>query len=87
VLHRVSPGMDESRMATLLGVPPLFWYAVLTLAFVVAWVLIVRSLPYGRLKSLLVCLIPVAMFVAGAAFGVFVVERLVFPEQFHIQFG
>lgn len=87
VWHRVSPGMDESKMAALLGLNPLFWYAVLTLAFVVAWVLIVRSLRYSRLTSVLVCLIPVAMFVAGAAAGVFVVERLVFPQQYHIQFG
>jgi hypothetical protein len=87
VLHRVSPGMDESKMAALIGVSPFFWSVVFTLAFVLAWTLIVRSLRYGRVRSALVCLIPVAMFVAGAAIGVFVVERLVFPEQFHIQFG
>ena len=87
VLHRVSPGMDESKMAALIGVNPFFWYGVFTLACVVAWTLIVRSLTYGRVRSALVCVIPIAMFVAGAAIGVFVVERLVFPEQFHIQFG
>jgi hypothetical protein len=87
VLHRVSPGMDESRMAALIGASPFFWYVVFTLACVVAWTLIVRSLSYGRLKSALVCVIPVAMFVAGAAIGVFVIERLVFPQQFHTQFG
>ena len=58
VLHR-APGMDETKMATLVGWNPFFWYAALTLFF----------------------------FVAMAAFGVFVVERNLFPEQFRIQFG
>lgn len=87
VLHRVSPGMDESRMAALLGVSPFFWYVVFAFAFVVAWTLLVRTLRFGPVRNVLVCLIPVAMFVAGAAGGVFVVERLVFPVQFHLQFG
>jgi hypothetical protein len=87
VLHRVSPGMDETRMATLLGVNRFVAYIVFSLLFIVAWFLLVKSLRYGRLKSTALCLIPVAMFLAMAAFGVLVVERYAFPDQFHIQFG
>jgi hypothetical protein len=87
VWHRVSPGMDETRMATVLGVNRFVWYLVLTLLFVVAWSLLLKSLRYGRLRSTVLCLIPVVMFIAMAAFGVFVVERYAFPDQFRIQFG
>jgi hypothetical protein len=86
VQHR-APGMDETKMATLLGLNPLFWYAALTLFFVLAWVLIFFSLRYGMLRNIALCAVPVIFFVAMAAFGVFVVERHLFPEQFRIQFG
>lgn len=36
--------------------------------------------------KILCLLIPVISFIVMAAFGVFVVERFVFPEQFNIQF-
>jgi len=87
VQHRPSPGMDESRMAALIGASPFLWYVVFACAFVVAWTLIVRSLRYGPVRNVLVCAIPVVTLVVGAAAGVFVVERLVFPQQFHLQFG
>jgi len=86
VLHR-APGLDETRMATLLGWNPFFWYAALTLLFIVAWVLLLFRLRYGLVRDLLLCAVPVLFFVAMAAFGVFVVERNLFPEQFRIQFG
>ena len=86
VLHR-APGMDETKMATLVGWNPFFWYAALTLFFFVAWVLVVLRLRYGAMRNFLLCAVPVLFFVAMAAFGVFVVERNLFPEQFRIQFG
>ncbi len=39
-----------------------------------------------RMKILCI-LIPVVSFVIMAAFGVLVIEKFVFPEQFHLQFG
>ena len=87
VLHRPSTGMDESRMALLIGANPFLWYVVFTCAVIVAWTLIVRALRYGLLRNALVCAIPVLMFVVGSATGIFVVERLLFPQQFHLQFG
>jgi hypothetical protein len=87
VLHRFSPGMDETKMAVLSGLPSGFWYVAFTIVFVVVWMLLIRSLRYGALRNWLVCLIPVAMFVPMAAFGVLVVERYLFPMQYHLQFG
>lgn len=86
VLRR-APGMDETKMASLLGWNPLFWYVAMTLFFLLTWVLILLRLRYGLVKNILLCAVPVLFFVALAAFGVFVVERHLFPEQFRIQFG
>ncbi|MFZ1083927.1 MAG: hypothetical protein WAN35_03045 [Terracidiphilus sp.] len=86
VLHR-APGMDETKMAVLLGWNPFFWYAALTLFFILAWILLLFRLHYGVLRNIALCAIPVIFYVAMAAFGVFVVERNLFPEQFRIQFG
>jgi hypothetical protein len=41
----------------------------------------------GFKRSVLILLIPVICFVIGALFGVFVIERFVFPAQFKMQFG
>jgi len=41
----------------------------------------------GIKRSLLVFSIPLVSFVGTAAFGVFVVERFVFPVQYKLQFG
>jgi hypothetical protein len=86
VQHRV-PGMDETKMATLLGLNPFFWYAAFTLFFILAWILILYSLRFGVLRNIALCAVPMIFFMAMAAFGVFVVERHLFPEQFRIQFG
>lgn len=86
VLHR-APGMDETTMAVLLGWNPFFWYAALTLFFIVAWVLILLRLRYGVARNILLCAVPAILYVAMAYVGVFVVERNLFPEQFRIQFG
>ena len=41
-----------------------------------------------NLKMKILCiLIPLISFVIMAAFGVLVIERFVFPEQYHLQFG
>jgi hypothetical protein len=52
--------------------------------------LIVVSFARNRIRikhSVLVLLIPLICFVISALFGVFVIERFVFPTQFKIQFG
>lgn len=42
----------------------------------------------ANLKTKILCiLIPLISFVIMAAFGVMVIERYIFPEQFHLQFG
>jgi hypothetical protein len=41
----------------------------------------------GVKQSVAVVVIAVICVVASAAFGICIVERFVFPEQFHIQFG
>ncbi len=87
VLHRVSPGMDETKMAAFPGWNPFFWYVALTLFFIVVWVLILRRLRYGVVRNVLLCAVPAVLFVAMASIGVFVVERHLFPEQFRMQFG
>jgi accessory gene regulator protein AgrB len=74
-------------MAGLLGWNPFSWYVAFTLFFILAWVLIALRLRFGVAKNTLLCVIPAILFVALAAFGVFVVERNLFPEQFRIQFG
>jgi glucan phosphoethanolaminetransferase (alkaline phosphatase superfamily) len=86
VLHR-APGMDETKMAGLLGWNPFSWYVAFTLFFILAWVLIALRLRFGVAKNTLLCVIPAILFVVLAALGVFVVERNLFPEQFRIQFG
>ncbi|MGA3371163.1 MAG: hypothetical protein ABSC48_05315 [Terracidiphilus sp.] len=86
VLRR-APGMDETKMAVLLGWNPFFWYAALTLLVLLAWVLILFRLRYGVVRNIALCAVPAILYVAMAAFGVFVVERHLFPEQFRIQFG
>jgi hypothetical protein len=86
VLHR-APGMDETQMAVLLGWNLFFWYAVLTLFFIGAWVLILLRLRYGVARNILLCAVPAVLYAAMTSVGVFVVERNLFPEQFRIQFG
>jgi hypothetical protein len=51
----------------------------------VLWSLIRYKVGIGR--SVLIFVIPVASFVICASFGVFVVDRFLFPEHHKIDFG
>ncbi|HTX19375.1 MAG TPA: hypothetical protein VMG34_12025 [Bacteroidota bacterium] len=81
---------DERDMARMIG-----WslnaFKYIFCSFEVAILaLVVVSLVRAKLGPrviILVFVVPLVCFVAGAAFGVLVIERYLFPQQFMIQFG
>jgi hypothetical protein len=81
---------DERDLARLAG-----WNAhsfrsiflVLEISLLVLVVISMRRNKLGAKSTVLVFAIAVVCLVVSALFGVLVVERLVFPEQYRIQFG
>ena len=81
---------DERDLAKIMGWDAHAFKYIFLSAELVLLSLVVLSFARHRIKfkhSLLVLLIPLICFVVSAAFGVFVIERFVFPTQFKIQFG
>jgi hypothetical protein len=72
-------GLDESQLATFTGLNPYFWYAVSTVLFVTAWILIFSSLRYGTVKNILLCVIPVALFIGVSTLCLFIAGKY-FPQ-------
>jgi hypothetical protein len=72
-------GLDESQMASFTGLNPYFWYVAFGVLFVVAWILIVRSLRYGMLRNMLLCAIPVVLYIVISTLCLYVVGKY-FPQ-------
>ena len=72
-------GLDESLMATFTGLNPLFWYAVSIMLFVTAWCLILGSLCYGFARNILLCAIPVVLYIGLSTLCLFIVAKY-FPQ-------
>ncbi len=81
---------DERELAQIAGWPiASFKYMFLSIEVVILAFVLLSFFKY-RIRpkyALLVILIPILSFFVGALFGVFVIERYVFPEQFRIQFS
>jgi len=81
---------DEADLARMIGWNLYsFKHIFLTVEIILLLLIIFSLFKYkaGFKQSLLVFVIPVISFFAGAALGVFIVERFVFPAQYKIQFG
>jgi len=81
---------DESDLAGFLGWNRFaFEYIILSVeAVLFAFILVSMFRIKAEAKTRILCfVIPIVSFVIMAAFGVMVIERLLFPEQFHLQFG
>jgi len=81
---------DERELAAALNWPMgsfkcIFFCWELLVLLLVVWSLV--RYKAGIRGALLILLIPIASFVAAASFGVFVVDRFLFPEQHRIEFG
>jgi hypothetical protein len=81
---------DESSLSSMMGWNIyIFKYLFLSIELILLLLIISSFIKYkiGIKQAILVIVIPIVSFVAGAAFGFLVVERFVFPVQFKIQFG
>ncbi len=67
----------------------MFEYIILSTEIVLLAFIVYSMFKYKfSLKTQIACIvIPVVSFVLMAAFGMLVIERLVFPVQYHLQFG
>jgi hypothetical protein len=72
-------GLDESQMATFTGLNPYFWYVPSGALFVVAWILIIRSLRHGVLRNVVLCAFPVILYIVISTFCLYVVGKY-FPQ-------
>jgi hypothetical protein len=79
IQYHTLAGMDESLLATLTGSNPYLWYAVSTSLFITAWILIFNSLRYGIMRNVLLCAIPVALYIAVSSLCLFAVAKY-FPQ-------
>jgi hypothetical protein len=81
---------DERSLAQIIGWNMYsFKYIFLSLELLLLF-LIALSIIRNKInikKAIFVFLIPLVSFIVGAAIGVFIVERFIFPGQFKIQFG
>ena len=81
---------DEKNLADIVGWNIYaFKYIFLSGEILVLLLVLISMIKYkiGVKQIILAFAIPILSFVVGAALGVFVVERYVFPVQFKIQFG
>jgi hypothetical protein len=81
---------DEKSLAVMVGWNIYaFKYIFLCIEVSLLLLIIISLIRYkvGFKQAILVFVIPLLSFVVGASFGVFVVERYIFPVQFKIQFG
>jgi len=81
---------DEWSLARTLAWPPASFKYIFLTAEVLLLVLVLLSLieyKIGIGRSILVFVIPLLAFVVCASFGVFVVDRYVFPQQHRLEFG
>jgi len=81
---------DERDLAQAIAWPATSFKHIFLGAELVLLALILLSLIRHRAgirRSVLILVIPLASFVVGASFGVFVVDRYLFPEQHRIEFG
>jgi len=81
---------DERDLARALAWPAASFKYIFLSAEVLLLALILLSLfkyKFGVGRSILVFVIPLAAFVVCASFGVFVVDRFVFPQQHRLEFG
>ncbi len=81
---------DERSLAKIIGWNVYSFKTIFLSIELVLLTLVVLSLIKYKVKlkqAIVVFVIPVLSFIAGAAIGVFIVERFVFPGQFKIQFG
>jgi hypothetical protein len=81
---------DERELARAIGWPTTAFKHVFLAAEILLLVLVLLSLiryKAGIRRLVLIFVIPLASFVICASFGVFVVDRFLFPEQHKIEFG
>lgn len=81
---------DERELARAVGWPATAFKHIFLGAEILILALVLLSLiryKAGIKRSVLILAIPLASFVVCAAFGVFVVDRFLFPEQHKIEFG
>ena len=81
---------DERQLARLAGWDERSFrsiFLIMEISLLVMVVISMRRHQLGAKSMVLVFAIAMACLVASASFGILVVERFVFPEQFHIQFG
>jgi len=81
---------DERDLARAMGWPMATFKYIFLGAEILLLALILLSLiryKAGFKRSGLILVIPVASFVIGGSFGVFVVDRFLFPAQHRIEFG
>jgi glucan phosphoethanolaminetransferase (alkaline phosphatase superfamily) len=81
---------DEWELARAMAWPAASFKHIFLAAEVLLLVLIFLSLfkyKFGIGCSILIFVVPLSAFVVCASFGVFVVDRFVFPQQHKIEFG
>jgi hypothetical protein len=81
---------DERELAQAIGWPTTAFKHIFFAAEILLLALVLLSLiryKAGIKRSVLIFAIPLASFVICASFGVFVVDRFLFPEQHKIEFG
>ena len=81
---------DERDLAEAVGWNPYsFKYIFLSLELVLLLAVVIALMTYkvGAKAAATIFVIPLVSFFVGAAFGVFVIERFLFPVQYKIQFG
>ncbi|MFI5181503.1 MAG: hypothetical protein ACHQPI_08950 [Thermoanaerobaculia bacterium] len=81
---------DERDLAEAIGWNPYsFKYVFLSLELVLLLAVVIALMKYkvGAKAAAAIFIIPLVSFFVGAAFGVFVIERFLFPVQYKIQFG
>ena len=81
---------DERELARAIGWPTTAFKQIFLAAEILVLVLVLLSLiryKAGIRRSALIFVIPLVSFVICASFGVFVVDRFLFPKQHKIEFG
>ncbi len=81
---------DERDLAQAIAWPTTAFKHIFLGAEILVLALVLLSLiryKVGIKRSVLIFVIPLASFVVCASFGVFVVDRFLFPEQHRIEFG
>lgn len=82
------PGFDETKLGVMMGIEPLWIYLILTALFLLVTLGTVLYLRRFSWKiNLILVSTAVVLTAAMTLFGIFIVEKHLFPDQFQIQFG